>query len=102
MLQLLLGAVTIFCKIGGPYAMPFIAAISAPVAWSVLCLCFILPIYCCMDPNTLNSTDTPDGKKEYSFKRSISCGFLIYYPISVIVLCIVAQSLCKARDELPI
>jgi len=85
---------TIFCKLGGPYVMPFIAPILAPIGWSILCCCCVSPLYWSMDPNIMNSTDKPDGGKEKSFMRSFSCGFLIYYPICVILLCIMARGIC--------
>jgi hypothetical protein len=80
----------IVCMIpGGQYISPFITALVNPACCSILVLSVFLPIYTSA-PNTLNSKD---GQK--SSNRAFLSAFLIWYPIVVLINCIIFYVLCK-------
>ena len=91
MIQLILKAVSIFCRFGGPYVAPVIMPLINPFSWSTMLLCVFLPILF-SKPNPLNSTDNENK----SGGRAFGFAFLINYLICCIFLCIVMRFTCKA------
>jgi len=80
----------IVCMIpGGQYISPFITALVNPACCSVLILSVFLPILT-SKPNMLNSND---GQK--SSGKAFRSAFLIWYPIVVLINCIIFYVLCK-------
>lgn len=80
----------IVCMIpGGQYISPFLTALVNPACCSVLILSVFLPILNSA-PNSLNSKD---GEKSSS--KAFLSAFMIWYPIVVLINCIIFYVLCK-------
>ena len=94
MIQLILKAVSMFCRFGGPYVAPMYMPLINPLSWSTMLLCVFLPILL-SKPNVLNSTDNENK----SGGRAFGFAFLINYLSCCTFLCIVMHFACKVNRK---
>lgn len=96
MIQILLKALSIFCKIGGKFVFMFLQPLISPFSWSTLVLSVFLPIY--YSKNNFMNYDKETDKKDST--KAFGYAFLIHYIICVIFLYFVFSAACKVSDEI--
>ena len=103
MAQVILQGISMFCNFGGAYIAPLYVPIislvnfgAIPICllfWSILLLSIFTPIMV-SPPNVLNSDDNANinGGRAFGFS------FLIYYVVTVLILCSIMQLTCKVSN----
>lgn len=98
MAQVVLKFLSIFCGIpGAKYITPFFTPLINPSSWSLMLLCFFLPI---LSSGGQALSKDEDGKT--SGKKAFRSAFFIWYGIAVIITCSLMQAACKVSNSLPI
>lgn len=94
MIQVILKAISMFCSLGGPNFAPFFMPFVNPASLSFFVSCVLLPLNL-VTPNVLNSEDN----KTKSFARSAQFGFLIYYLVCFVFLCVAMRFMCNVSNK---